>query len=234
MPNYAEIFNKNTDDMSPEEIDSLCETVKRYEIRKSIAKNKAEEEFYLKQERLKIQLQLNASIPDYEYGVMADLLQKQQEKKQDASPNYCVFVTVSPKNGSFNGFNDLRQRVEKCVSKHWVTDYAYCYEQRKTEVLDYDNPLQGLHAHMLIKKNAMTPKHITREITSTLKSLKYECIIDFKWKKKEWIPDKIDYMRGNKDGEGKLEKTLVDKTMRTTLGITDIITFSEDSLWSQY
>lgn len=210
--------------MTEDQVSAMIQTVSRYELRKKTGKNKAEEEFYLKQERLKISLRLNPDIPEYEYDVMADLLKIQAERKNDASPNYCVFVTVSPKNGSFNGYDDLRQRVEKCVAKHWVTDYAYCFEQRKTEVLNYDDPLQGLHTHMLIKKNAMTPKHIEREITSTMKSLKYECIVDFKWKRKDWIPDKIDYMNGNKDGEGKLEKTLVDKAMRKTLGIKNIIT----------
>lgn len=234
MPSYAEMMNIDIDLLDTEQLETCMKNMNLYHSRKSIAKNKAEEEFYLKQERLKIQLGFNASIPDYEYAEMERLQELQSKKKQDSSPNYCVFVTVSPQNGSFNGFEDLRSRVEKCVQKYWITEYAYCFEQRKEEILEPDNPLQGLHSHILIKKNSMTPKHIIREITSTFKSKDYVARLDFKWKKKEWIPDKIAYMQGEKTGEGKLEKTLVDKTMRQTLGIEKTIFYDDSKNWMQY
>ena len=109
--------------------------------------------------------------------------------------------------------------VKKCLSKYWITDYAYCYEQRS----DNADDIHGLHAHILLTRN-LKPSHCKREIQSTFKSIVGipDKHINIQFKKKEWIPDKINYMLGNKTGEGKEPKTEVDKLMRKTLGIEDI------------
>lgn len=186
---------------------------------RQLATAAAEKEFYLRKERLKIQLRINTSIPKSEYEEMDKLLATQKEKNKENDPNFAVFITINPKNNKLSDFKALKDKVEKCITKYWVTDYCYCYEQRS----DDQTNIHGLHAHILLTRN-LKPSHIKREIQSTFKTIVGipDKHINIQYKKKDWIPDKIEYMTGTKTGDGKDTKQIIDKIMRKTLGIEDI------------
>lgn len=215
----AEDFNLDLGVMGEKDVEAFMVNYRRYSAIKEKAKLKAEEEFYLKQERAKIKLGLNKSIPEFEIKESEDLEAKLKELKKNNDPKYGVFITVNPKMNTLQGFKELNEKVRKCISKVWVTDYCYCYEQRSA---DKDN-VNGLHVHILLKRG-IKPSHTEREVRSCFKTLvgipsKH---IDIQYKRKDWFQDKIDYMKGNKTGEGKIEKTIVDTHMRQLLEIEDL------------
>ncbi len=219
MTSYNQLFNPAAKDLTDQQISRIVELGIRYDDFKLKAIDKAEEEFYVKKERLKIKLRLNSNIPECEYEEMDKLLATQKEKKKEDDPNYALFITVSPKDNLLTDFKSLDDKVQKCLSKYWITDYAYCYEQRS----DDPENIHGLHTHILLTRN-LKPSHSKREVQSTFKTIVGipDKHINIQFKKKEWIKDKIDYMLGNKTGEGKDKKTEIDKIMRQTLGIETI------------
>lgn len=186
----------------------------------------AEQEFYFKKERIKIQLELNSSISKEDYQEMESLQEQLSQKKKQKDPKYAAFITISPKKNTLDGFQELDKLVKKCLSKYWVTNYAYCYEQRSAD----ENNIHGLHCHILLIRG-IKPSHMEREIRNTFKNIvgipnKH---IDIQYKRKEWIHDKLEYMKGNKTGDGKDQKVKIDLKMREILKIEPIY-FSEEPI----
>ncbi len=216
--------------MTDDEIEHfMVNTYEPFRRKQQRAKVKAEEEYYLKNERAKIKLGLNRDIPEYYIKETEDLEQQLKELKKNNDPKYGVFITVSPKANSLKDFKKLDEKVRNCISKVWVTDYCYCYEQRSA---DKDN-IKGLHAHILLKRG-IKPFHTEREVRSTFNSLVElpKKHIDIQYKRKDWFKDKIAYMRGDKTGEGKSEKVLVDTHMRQLLEIQDL--YSSENFFLKY
>lgn len=225
----AQDFKLDLGVMGEKEVEDFMVKYRRYSNIKEKAKLKAEEEFYLKKERMKISLGLNKDIPDFEITESKELEEKLKEQKKENDPKYGVFITVNPKMNTLEGFKELDEKVRKCISKVWVTDYCYCYEQRSAD----KNDIKGLHTHILLKRG-IKPSHTEREIRSCFKTLvgipsKH---IDIQYKRKDWFKDKIDYMKGNKTGEGKIEKTIVDTHMRQLLEIEDL--YSSENFFLKY
>lgn len=142
------------------------------------------------------------------------------ETENSVDPKYFAFITVNPRDNTLDFFDVLHKHVKKCVNKRWVTQYAYCYEQRST---DPDN-IYGLHCHMILHRGTKRPCELEREVKSTFKHLCGDSRhIDIQWKKKEWLKDKEQYMNGKKYGEGKDAKVEVDEIMYKKLGLTQRI-----------
>lgn len=221
-----ELFNiqQQPTELTDEEKDNILSKYDRYTELKAKAILKAEEEFYLKNERMKINLQLNKNIPQKEYDERCELERLMKEKKQEADPKYAVFITINPEINTLEGFEKLHNCVKKAVSKCWITDYCYCYEQRSAN----PNDIHGLHTHILLRRNTR-PSNLEREIRSTFKSIvgKPDKHINIKYIKKEWINDKLEYMSGLKTGNDangipKADKVSVDRIMREKLEISRI------------
>lgn len=229
MPSYNELFNPMDLDLTEELVDTIVKKGIRYNQYKEIAVNRAEEEFYIQMERLKIKLGKNTNIPDSDYKEMEQLLQQFKELKTNDDLRYAAFITVSPSASTLMDFDHLDTTVKKCLSKHWVDEYVYCYEQRSA---DKDN-IHGLHVHILLRRHTK-PSHLEREVRNTFKHIvgtpKH---INIQYKKKEWIKDKIEYMRGNKTDSGKPEKVVIDKLMRKTLGIGDLFYSPSAISWGE-
>jgi len=235
-----ETFNISpTTEHTEKELNQIITKYDRYQSTKSKAILKAEEEFYLKNERMRIQLEMNTNIPTSEYENRKQLDLLMAEKKANADPKYAVFITINPQNNSLDDFPKLDQCVQKAISKCWITDYAYVYEQRS----DNKNEIHGLHTHILLRRNTR-PSNLEREIRSTFKGIvgKPDKHINIKYIKKEWINDKLNYMAGNKTGNDstgkpKSEKVPIDIFMREKLQIprlfkNDECAFETEKLFS--
>jgi len=192
---------------------------------KKEAEQNAIKEFFLQKERLKIKAGLNKTIFQADIEEMDTLKTILQDQKRSADPKYALFVTINPKDNELSGYEELNKRVEKCLAKYWITEYAYCYEQRSTDA----ESIHGLHTHILITRGTHKPSHCEREIRSTFSPLcgnsKH---INIQYKKKEWINDKLEYMLGNKtgtdtNGSEKDLKIPIDIIMREKLNIQPIV-----------
>jgi len=193
------------------------------------AEKLAIKEFYLQKERLKIKAGLNTKIFTADLEEMEQLKDKLKEQKRSQDTKYALFITVNPKQNDLSGYEELNKKVEKCMAKYWVTDYAYCYEQRSTDT----NSIHGLHCHILLTRGSHKPSHCEREIISTFSPLSGNVKqINIQYKKKEWISDKLKYMTGDKTGDGKDEKIPVDVYMREQLGIPPINVRGYEELFS--
>lgn len=175
------------------------------------ASTKAEEEFYLKLERMRIQLKRNSNIYDQDYELYEKLSNELKEKNKTSDPKFAGFITINPKTNDPTIIPELLKLCEKCVQKYWVSKYAYVIEQRSDDPAN----ISGVHAHLLIQRD-IKPSHFEREVRSTFKKLvgipsKH---IHISWKRKDWVNDKLEYMKGNKTGEGKDLKIPVDVYMR--------------------
>ena len=138
------------------------------------------------------------------------------DQQNSVDPKHFAFITVNPKDNTLDNFEALNKATYKCISKRWVTQYAYCYEQRSTDPDD----IFGLHAHIILIRGTKRPSELEREVRNTFKHLcGNERHIDIQWKKKEWHQGKIDYMNGLKTGETKDIKVEVDIVMRKHLGL---------------
>jgi len=195
------------------------DTYQEIQTFKREAEKLALKEYYLQLERMKIKAGKNLKIFSTDLTEMESYKESLKETKLQNDPKYALFITINPECNDISGYTELNKRVEKCVAKYWITDYAYCYEQRSTDA----TLINGLHCHILLTRGSHKPSHCEREIRSTFSSLcgnsKH---INIQYKKKEWINDKLNYMLGDKTGDGKEEKTLIDTEMRKTLGIEKI------------
>lgn len=205
-------------------LDSEVEKRLRKYKMKQAALLKATEEFYLKNERMRIQLELNDDISKEDYEESRRLKQLVKDKKKEADSKYACFITINPKENKLTDFQKLDNCVKKALSKCWVTDYCYCYEQRSNDPHD----IHGLHTHILLRRNTR-PSNLEREIRNTFKGIvgKPDKHIDIKYIKKEWINDKLEYMSGHKtgtdqSGKPKQDKVPIDIVMRNELGIKHI------------
>ena len=145
--------------------------------------------------------------------------------KEDKDDKYFAFVTVNPEVNTLEGYADLNKQVLKCVSKYWVTQYAYTYEQRSDDA----NKIFGLHAHIILVRGGKRPSELEREVRNTFKRVvgNPEVEINIQWGRKARLKDRIFRISGNrrgeeKDGNPKAPKTLVDKKMREILKLKDV------------
>lgn len=105
--------------------------------------------------------------------------------------------------------------VDKFVSLEYIRDarYVYCYEQRSSEGEDF----RGMHMHMVFDKkdgdNYKKSKLLPR-IYNTFKAVCAKNCIDLKKYPDTFRDDKIEYMKGNKDDENKLNAVKHNKLFR--------------------
>lgn len=170
-------------------------------------------------------IEMEESMPDFYKNKLKKAEEKIKEAKEDGDSKYFAFVTVNPEHNKCEDYEALNTLVEKCVSKYWVTQYAYCYEQRS----DNANDIFGLHSHIILIRAGKRPSELEREVRSTFS----KCVgipklhINIQWKRKSWLKDKVDYMKGLKTGDGKDTKVDIDKVMRKQLDIPDYVSNME-------
>lgn len=192
-----------------------CEKICKY----NNIEESAEHEVYkqLCKKNINIQLEMGICKNDIlqnKYNNTTELLEL---RKRNRSQNYYVFVTFNFKEDIT--IQDASTFIDKIISKDWINQYAYCYEQRG-ELLE--NVGKGLHMHMLIQRDNKKPCQVIRELYSTFKKYTGYSLEQFKNPKNRnvcfipysWGKDKIAYMSGEKDDEEKQLKIVMDKVMR--------------------
>lgn len=80
-----------------------------------------------------------------------------------------IFITINPKASiDFETFQEfISGKKQNLLSKKWIKDYIYCYEQRS----EIENDYKGYHLHMVLKRNGKKMFDIRKEFKSTLKSI---------------------------------------------------------------
>ena len=80
-----------------------------------------------------------------------------------------IFITINPKKSiAFETFQEfISGKKQNLLSKKWIKDYIYCYEQRS----EIENDYHGYHLHMVLKRNNKKMFDIRKEFKSTLKSI---------------------------------------------------------------
>lgn len=214
-----EVPNRTDEEMAS--IDKQYAELLEWQEAYSQAKAQARKTLMLKLAKL----EMEEAMPEYLKKKLQAAEEKLKDGKDDRDSKYFAFVTINPEHNKCEDYQALNTLVEKCVAKYWVTEYAYCYEQRS----DNADDIFGLHSHMILIRAGKRPSELEREVRSTFS----KCVgipqlhINIQWKKKAWLQDKVDYMKGLKTGDGKDTKVEIDKKMREQLGIENYVSNME-------
>lgn len=142
------------------------------------------------------------------------------EKGEEISRPY-IWLCVNP-NSTYT-FNEFQKLVSKMLSKVWLTDYVYVYEQRG---ITEEEMGKGFHLHAIIKKpDNKKPSHCVRELASTFK----KCCdtSNYHFFQTKMIDEsekdrKLEYILGTKQTTDENQKDLkqaMDKVWRQKIGI---------------
>lgn len=163
------------------------------------------------------------ALEDAEYRVMVSKYVK--ELRKVGPKDRFWFITINPQKGI--DLDIFLKAVNKCISKKWITKYAYTIEQSETKQFYEDRIAVGssdvrFHLHLIIL-DKYKPSHVQREIRNTFKSFvgnaDQNSLINIQQKPAEYLQDKIDYIKGKKTGEGKSDKVIGDNIFRTLFGL---------------
>jgi len=183
------------------------------------AKKDARKSLLAKVARMKAATEMHTKYKDLEERYKERI----RSEKDDSDAKYFALITVNPEENSLKGYEFLRKAVEKCVSKKWVTGYAYTNEQRSADADEI------IGSHIILIRGSKRPSELEREVRNTFKRVvgNPEVEINIQWGRKARLKDRIFRISGNrrgeeKDGNPKAPKTLVDKKMREILKLKDV------------
>ncbi len=163
---------------------------------------------------------------------------KAENKEQVAEDhnNRYMFITINPKE-SVN-FGDFRKKLEKLIHRQIFTNHMYVYEQRGKNT---DEAGKGFHAHILVERNLSYKPSKTKElIQNTMKdvvgSVKSPALLNLQFVGKDFILDKVEYMKADKTGEGKDLKQEIDLVWRSQMELEQFYETEGfgDELFSKY
>lgn len=126
-----------------------------------------------------------------------------------------MLITINPKPGV--EFTELDKVVKKVVRKKSIKHYEYVYEVRSQ---DDDGKYIGLHCHILLEYHDK-PHNFKRGIKNTCKNIcnvDVPAILNFKYVTVEQIPDKHQYLLGEKK-DAKLAGVNLTNEWREAAGI---------------
>lgn len=145
--------------------------------------------------------------------ITSELISAIMSKKKACTSSHC-FVTINPV--SLISFSEFQRAVEKAMSKKWITDYLYAYEQRSDSL----DSVHGYHVHILFKRNDKAPSQIRNEFNNTFKHIVgHTRSIDIQFDSSKMYKNRISYILGNKKDKEKLVKTNVDVLWRQSIGL---------------
>lgn len=134
------------------------------------------------------------------YKSLQDIYAKNLSLQQKKRSFEYYFVTVSPKE---NDLPWLMKKTEKMANKKSTIGAMYTYELRSD-----GTP----HVHMLVRQLQYSSTDFCRNTRNTFKDR--QCMVDIKGVYESWIPDKVDYIRGDKWDPEKDEMIQKDREWR--------------------
>lgn len=149
-----------------------------------------------------------------------------QIKPKFKTDTYLVTVNPAPS----VQLHELKQSVEQYVDMKFVKEVDLVYEQRAdTE----ETAGKGMHVHMLVKTNTNNAdfQKRTRPKFEHLVGIP-DLHVDIRPVHPAHIADKRNYMRGNKTGEGKAEKVVIDRVWRIKNNLNNYYTY-RDGTWKE-
>lgn len=136
------------------------------------------------------------------------------------------FVTVNP--APDTDLNVMETVVDSWVKQKYIESVEYVYEQRG----DSEETMgQGMHIHAIVKTNTKPSdfkKRVSQKFRNLVGSEKHVYITPIKNEK--WLNDKKAYIRGDKNGDGKKEKTSIDRIWRENNYLKEIYNHNNNSL----
>lgn len=140
--------------------------------------------------------------------------------RESSDPGFSFYlITINPPEGT--DYFRLFKCVGKCLAKKWIFQskvyWVYCIEQRGTTI----DGVHGFHAHLALERPSSKPVcHFKREIRNSFSSIvDTEPAINFRGVKLGTERTVIDYVKGRKNDERKIEKVQVDIQWRAQMGL---------------
>lgn len=131
------------------------------------------EEYYMEQKRINAGMgieydieyhQLQDNIIYNEYIERYRFLHKQEEIRENSK---YVFITINP--NQYITLLDFINKINKMMSKKWITNYLYVYEQRGENLSELG---KGFHFHCILEKpKTKSYNHMIRELSNSANSV---------------------------------------------------------------
>lgn len=128
--------------------------------------------------------------------------------------NGYLFVTINPKKEiKLDRFLTI---IKKLSSRAFVDEYMYVIEQRGSDEKEIG---KGIHCHILIKRDlnykpSKCCKYLKNGCKKIVGNIQNDHQVNIKIIGEDFAKDKIEYMVGEKTGEGKDKKQQMDKIFR--------------------
>lgn len=129
--------------------------------------------------------------------------------KTDTRPMKLYWVTVNPKDDVT--LETFIKRVEKYTQRKMVHAFNYAFEQRGKNM---DEVGKGMHVHILIKSQDKKAWFKRSTISSFTAIVGNDQAIDIKQYPMEYEVEKIEYLKGNKWDDEKIESITINKIWR--------------------
>jgi len=98
------------------------------------------------------------------YKEKYEIIKKMEEIKENSK---YIFITINP--SAFITLENFINKINKLMSKKWITNYLYVYEQRGEFIEELG---KGFHYHCILEKpKTKCYNHIVRELANSAKDL---------------------------------------------------------------
>jgi len=159
----------------------------------------------------KLQDNINFNIYNEKYKHLKKLEEIQENSKY-------IFITINP--NAFITILDFINKITKMMSKKWITNYLYVYEQRGETEAELG---KGFHFHCILEKPKNKPySHMIRELSNSANTVCDSSNFHFfnvKSISEEECQRKIIYITGRKADEAKHKKQDMDILWRKNLNL---------------
>lgn len=127
------------------------------------------DEYYLEQRRINAGMGIEYDIGYHklqdgiiynQYVEKFKFLKKQEEIKENSK---YIFITINP--NAYITLQDFINKINKLMSKKWISNYLYVYEQRGETPVELG---KGFHFHCILEKpKTKCYNHIIRELANS-------------------------------------------------------------------
>jgi hypothetical protein len=140
------------------------------------------------------------------------------DTSDDAKASEWQLITINPKDTI--PFCQIEDTIIRIVNKKWITQYIYTFEQRSVE----NEPVKGIHIHLMLKRNGKVPSAVKKEIKNTcvrICDINNPHILNFKnLREDKDVLQAYNYLTGFKADPEKHPKQYKDVQWREEMGIS--------------